>query len=90
MPGEKTRAAVTAQPDWLARVPTGRRLPEGRIVYTGCGTSYHAAQTGGVALQALEAVLAPPDADLLVSSATRARRGWRSRPCGPSAARRGS
>ncbi len=43
-----------------------RRLPEGRVVFTGCGTSYHAAQTGGDALQALEAVLAPPEADLLV------------------------
>jgi glucosamine--fructose-6-phosphate aminotransferase (isomerizing) len=43
-----------------------RRLPEGRVVFTGCGTSYHAAQTGGEALQALEAVLSPPQADLLV------------------------
>jgi fructoselysine-6-P-deglycase FrlB-like protein len=42
-------------------------LPEGaEVVYTGCGTSFHAAQTGGRALQALEAVLAPPSADLLV------------------------
>jgi glutamine---fructose-6-phosphate transaminase (isomerizing) len=48
-------------------VPTDRRLPEGmRVAYTGCGTSYHAAQTGGEAHQALEVVLAPPDADLLV------------------------
>jgi fructoselysine-6-P-deglycase FrlB-like protein len=36
------------------------------VVFTGCGTSFHAAQTGGQALQALEAVLSPPDADLLV------------------------
>jgi glucosamine--fructose-6-phosphate aminotransferase (isomerizing) len=36
------------------------------VVFTGCGTSYHAAQTGGEALQALEAVLSPPEADLLV------------------------
>jgi glucosamine--fructose-6-phosphate aminotransferase (isomerizing) len=35
-------------------------------VHTGCGTSYHAAQTGGAAVQALEAVLAPPEADVLV------------------------
>jgi glucosamine--fructose-6-phosphate aminotransferase (isomerizing) len=42
-------------------------LPEGaRVVFTGCGTSFHAAQTGGRAVQALDAVLAPPDADLLV------------------------
>jgi glutamine---fructose-6-phosphate transaminase (isomerizing) len=65
--GDLTRAAIHAQPDWLRRVPTDRRLPEGaRIVYTGCGTSFHAAQTGGDAVQALEAVLRPPDADLLV------------------------
>jgi glucosamine--fructose-6-phosphate aminotransferase (isomerizing) len=37
-----------------------------RVVHTGCGTSFHAAQTGGAAVQALDAVLAPPDADLLV------------------------
>jgi glucosamine--fructose-6-phosphate aminotransferase (isomerizing) len=66
--GEHTRAGIQAQPDWLRRVPTDRRLPEGaRVVFTGCGTSYHAAQSGGRALQALEAVLAPPDADLLVA-----------------------
>jgi glucosamine 6-phosphate synthetase-like amidotransferase/phosphosugar isomerase protein len=36
-------------------------------VFTGCGTSFHAAQTGGEALQALEAVLSPPQADLMVA-----------------------
>ena len=62
-----TRETVFAQPAWLRGVPTGRRLPDGaRVVFTGCGTSFHAAQTGGAAVQALEAVLAPPDADLLV------------------------
>ena len=69
MPGELTRKAVFAQPDWLRSVPErvgGRRLPEGRVVFTGCGTSFHAAQTGGQAVQALEAVLSPPEADLLV------------------------
>ena len=66
MPGE-TRRAVLSQPDWLRSVPTEPRLPEGaRVVYTGCGTSFHAAQTGGRAVQALEAVLEPPAADLLV------------------------
>jgi glutamine---fructose-6-phosphate transaminase (isomerizing) len=59
--------AVLAQPEWLRRVPTDRRLPpEARVVHTGCGTSFHAAQTGGWAVQALEAVLAPPRADVLV------------------------
>ena len=56
-----------AQPEWLAAVPTDRRLPEGaRVVHTGCGTSFHAAQAGGDAVIALEAVLEPPDADILV------------------------
>jgi fructoselysine-6-P-deglycase FrlB-like protein len=64
--GDLTRAAIQAQPDWLAAVPHDRRLPEGRVVHTGCGTSFHAAQTGGEAVQALDAVLAPPDADVLV------------------------
>jgi glucosamine--fructose-6-phosphate aminotransferase (isomerizing) len=67
MAGEATRAAIHSQPDWLRQVPTERRLPTGaRVVYTGCGTSFHAAQTGGEAVQALEAVLRPPDADLMV------------------------
>jgi fructoselysine-6-P-deglycase FrlB-like protein len=43
--GEKTRHAIAAQPEWLAAVPTDRRLPPGRILYTGCGTSFHAAQS---------------------------------------------
>jgi glutamine---fructose-6-phosphate transaminase (isomerizing) len=61
-----TWAAIEAQPDWLRQVPTDRRLPPGRAVFTGCGTSFHAAQTGGDALQALELVLEPVGADLLV------------------------
>jgi glucosamine--fructose-6-phosphate aminotransferase (isomerizing) len=66
MAGE-TRRAVFAQPDWLRAVPTDRRLPrEAEVVFTGCGTSFHAAQTGGRAIQALEAVLRPPRADILV------------------------
>jgi fructoselysine-6-P-deglycase FrlB-like protein len=66
MAGERTRTAILAQPDWLARVPRDRRLPQGRVVFTGCGTSYHAALSGGRAVQALEAVLSPPEADVLV------------------------
>ncbi|MFL5955512.1 MAG: SIS domain-containing protein [Gaiellaceae bacterium] len=66
MAGE-TRRAVFAQPDWLRAVPAGTRLPDGaRVVFTGCGTSFHAAQTGGWAIQALEAVLKPPLADVMV------------------------
>jgi glucosamine--fructose-6-phosphate aminotransferase (isomerizing) len=69
MAGELTRKAIHDQPEWLRGVPErvgDRRLPEGRVLVTGCGTSYHAAQTGGEALQALEAVLSPPEADMLV------------------------
>jgi len=64
--GEQTRAAIAAQPEWLRALHVRLRLPPGRVVYTGCGTSFHAAQTGGEAVQALEAVLQPPEADLLV------------------------
>jgi glutamine---fructose-6-phosphate transaminase (isomerizing) len=65
--GEATREAVFAQPDWLRVVPTDRRLPDGaRVVYTGCGTSFHAALTAGTAVQALDAVMQPPQADVLV------------------------
>jgi glucosamine--fructose-6-phosphate aminotransferase (isomerizing) len=68
MPGEKTREAVFAQPDWLRRVPTDRRFPDARLLFTGCGTSFHAAQTGGEAVHALELVLQPRrDADVLVA-----------------------
>jgi glucosamine--fructose-6-phosphate aminotransferase (isomerizing) len=69
MSGELTRNAIHEQPEWLRGVPErvgDRRFPEGRVVFTGCGTSLHAAQTGGEALNALEAVLRPPVADLLV------------------------
>jgi glucosamine--fructose-6-phosphate aminotransferase (isomerizing) len=69
MAGELTRKAIYDQPEWLRGVPDRvgeRRLPDGLVVFTGCGTSLHAAQTGGEAIQALEAVLRPPDADLLV------------------------
>ena len=67
MGGEKTRRAIQAQPEWLRAVPTDRRLPEGRVLHTGCGTSFHAAQTGGWAEQALELVLRPRRADVLVA-----------------------
>lgn len=67
--GELTIKAIQAQPEWLRGVHErvgDRRFPDGRVLFTGCGTSFHAAQTGGEALQALEAGLRPPDADLLV------------------------
>src|SRR5579862_6271584 len=66
MPGE-TERTVRLQPDWLRQLRVEERLPDGAdVVFTGCGTSFHAAQTGGRAVQALEAVLDPPRADLLV------------------------
>jgi glutamine---fructose-6-phosphate transaminase (isomerizing) len=72
MPGQLTRQAIAAQPDWLSQVP-GRvgdlRLPEGgRVLFTGCGTSFHAALACGPAAQALEIVLGnAPEADVLVA-----------------------
>ena len=73
MHGEQTRRAIAAQPEWLAQVPADRRFPDGaRLLFTGCGTSFHVAQTGvtesgGEAVQALELVLRPEgEADLLV------------------------
>ena len=69
MHGELTLKAIHDQPEWLGTVPKrvgDRRFPDGRILFTGCGTSFHAAQTGGEALQSLDAVLRPPVADVLV------------------------
>ena len=72
VPGELTRAAIAAQPQWLAGVHErvgDRRLPAGaRVLFTGCGTSYHAARACGTAAQALDVVAgAAPEADVLVA-----------------------
>jgi len=72
MPGKLTRNAIYLEPDWLEHVPERvgeRRLPEGaRALFTGCGTSFHAALVCGQAAQALEVVLGnAPQADLLVA-----------------------
>jgi glutamine---fructose-6-phosphate transaminase (isomerizing) len=67
-----TRTAIAAQPEWLRQVPErvdDLRLPAGaRVLFTGCGTSFHAALACGEAAQALEVVIgnAPP-ADVLVA-----------------------
>jgi glutamine---fructose-6-phosphate transaminase (isomerizing) len=63
---------MSAQPEWLRQVPErvgDRRLPEGaRILFAGCGTSFHAALACGPAAQALELVLGnAPEADVLVA-----------------------
>jgi glucosamine--fructose-6-phosphate aminotransferase (isomerizing) len=72
MPGQLTRKAIAAQSEWLRQVPErvgDLRLPEGaRILFTGCGTSFHAALACGPAAQALEVRLGnAPAADVLVA-----------------------
>ena len=72
MPGQLTRKAIAFQPEWLRQVPERvghRRLPDGaRLLFTGCGTSFHAALACGSAAQALEVVLGnAPEADVLVA-----------------------
>jgi glutamine---fructose-6-phosphate transaminase (isomerizing) len=59
---------MAAQPEWLRALRVTERLPEdARVLFTGCGTSYHAAQIAGPAVQALELVLRRgPHADALV------------------------
>lgn len=58
--------------EWLRQVPErvgSQRLPAGsRVLFTGCGTSFHAALACGPAAQALDVVLADAaDADVLVA-----------------------
>jgi len=72
VPGKLTRTAIAAQPVWLAQVPERvgeARLPAGaRVLFTGRGTSFHAALACGPAAQALEVVLGnAPAADVLVA-----------------------
>jgi glutamine---fructose-6-phosphate transaminase (isomerizing) len=72
MPGQLTRQAIAVQPEWLSQVPErvgDLRLPDGaRVLFTGCGTSFHAALACGTAAQALEIVLGnAPAADVLVA-----------------------
>ena len=72
MPRQLTRTAIAAQPEWLRQVPErvgDLRLPEGaRVLFTGCGTSFHAALACGPAAQALEVLLGnAPAADVLVA-----------------------
>jgi glucosamine--fructose-6-phosphate aminotransferase (isomerizing) len=72
MPGQLTRKAIAAQPEWLSQVPErvgALRVPDGAsVLFTGCGTSFHAALACGPAKQALEIVLGnAPQADVLVA-----------------------
>ena len=65
--GQLTRAAIALQPEWLRGVLGERPFPDARLLFTGCGTSFHAAQTGGEAVQAMELVLRPErEAEVLV------------------------
>jgi len=67
-----TRKAIAVQPEWIRQIPERvgdlRLLDGARVLFTGCGTSYHAALACGPAAQALELVLgnAPP-AEVLVA-----------------------
>ena len=48
---------MAAQPAWLRGLDVPARVPAGaRIVFTGCGTSFHAAMAAGPAVHALDAV----------------------------------
>src|SRR5919201_1837506 len=61
VPGGLTKSAIAVQPDWLREVGGrvgDRRLPAGaRVLFTGCGTSFHAALACGAAVQALDHVV---------------------------------
>jgi len=72
VPEQLTRRAIASQPEWLRQVPErvgARRLPGGaRVLFTGCGTSFHAAVACGPAVHALEVVLGrAPEADVLAA-----------------------
>jgi glucosamine--fructose-6-phosphate aminotransferase (isomerizing) len=64
-----TARAIAAQPEWLRSLSVGDRVPDGaRVLFTGCGTSFHAALAAGTAAQALDVVLGvAPEADVLVA-----------------------
>jgi glucosamine--fructose-6-phosphate aminotransferase (isomerizing) len=72
VPGQLTRKAIAVQPEWLSQVPERvgdiHLLAGARVLFTGCGTSFHAALACGPATQALDVVLgAAPEADVLVA-----------------------
>jgi glucosamine 6-phosphate synthetase-like amidotransferase/phosphosugar isomerase protein len=69
MPGGLTAQAIAAQPAWLRELRVEERPPTGaRVVFTGCGTSFHAALAAGPAAQALDVVLGgAPASDVLVA-----------------------
>lgn len=63
----RTAKAVHAQPEWLRALKVDLRVPSSTaVVHTGCGTSYHAAQTAGSAVNALDAAVEAPQAELMI------------------------
>ena len=69
MSGGLTSSAIAAQPAWLRALDVAERLPAGaRVLFSGCGTSYHAALASGPAVHPLDAVLGTaPAAEVLVA-----------------------
>ncbi len=69
MPGGSTAKAIAAQPEWLRALRVEERVRDGaRVLFTGCGTSFHAALAAGRAAQALDVVLGEaPESDVLVA-----------------------
>ena len=69
MPGGLTSLAIAAQPAWLGALRVSGRVPDrARVLFTGCGTSYHAALACGPAAHALDLVLGDaPASDVLIA-----------------------
>jgi fructoselysine-6-P-deglycase FrlB-like protein len=69
VPGGLTSRAIASQPEWLALLTVEQRLPPAATaLFTGCGTSYHAARAIGPAAHALDVAMGDhPPADILVA-----------------------
>jgi glucosamine 6-phosphate synthetase-like amidotransferase/phosphosugar isomerase protein len=69
VPGGLTARAIASQPEWLRVLRVEERpAPGTRVLFTGCGTSFHAALACGRATQALDVVLGEaPEAEVLVA-----------------------
>jgi glucosamine 6-phosphate synthetase-like amidotransferase/phosphosugar isomerase protein len=69
VPGGLTSIAIASQPAWLRALDVDERFPDGAsVLFTGCGTSFHASLAAGPAVHALDAVLGDASpADVLVA-----------------------
>jgi glutamine---fructose-6-phosphate transaminase (isomerizing) len=69
VPGNLTAQAIADQPAWLRLLRIERLLPPGAsVLFTGCGTSYHAARASGPAAHALDVAIGDhPPAEILVA-----------------------